>query len=106
VTDTIKRGSAESRVLATVDRRDLWRAQTPQMFRVGELADALAHGGAGAWRRDHRRGVGDGAGRGFPVLLVPGSAANLKVTYPATWRLQLSGWQQVRVNTPATQEQR
>jgi 2-C-methyl-D-erythritol 4-phosphate cytidylyltransferase len=29
------------RVAATVDRSDKWLAQTPQMFRIGPLLDAL-----------------------------------------------------------------
>jgi 2-C-methyl-D-erythritol 4-phosphate cytidylyltransferase len=34
VADTLKAGDAASRVTATVDRRDKWAAQTPQMFRL------------------------------------------------------------------------
>ncbi len=40
VTDTLKR-VAEDRVLRTEDRSTLWRAQTPQVFRVGLLRRAL-----------------------------------------------------------------
>jgi 2-C-methyl-D-erythritol 4-phosphate cytidylyltransferase len=41
VTDTIKRASIEGLITATVAREHLWRAQTPQLFRAGELGDAL-----------------------------------------------------------------
>ncbi|MEF9943549.1 MAG: 2-C-methyl-D-erythritol 4-phosphate cytidylyltransferase, partial [Burkholderiaceae bacterium] len=39
--DTLKRGES-GRVAATLDRQGLWRAATPQMFRAGVLAQALA----------------------------------------------------------------
>jgi 2-C-methyl-D-erythritol 4-phosphate cytidylyltransferase len=38
--DTLKRGQGD-RVVATLDRADLWRAATPQMFRIGLLRTAL-----------------------------------------------------------------
>ena len=41
--DTLKQAQAE-RVAQTVDRRDKWLAQTPQMFRLGALQQALAVG--------------------------------------------------------------
>ena len=41
VVDTIKEVDADCRVIATADRSRLWRAQTPQMFRLGELQAAL-----------------------------------------------------------------
>ena len=58
---------------ATLDRERLWRAQTPQMFRLGLLRDALAAAtGEGLLVTDEaqaleRRGLpaGDSAGR-FP----------------------------------------
>ena len=74
--DTLKREVA-GRVAATLDRSDKWLAQTPQMFRIGPLMDAKAHSG------DQ---VTDEASAmeaiGLQPLLVPGSAQNLKVTYP------------------------
>lgn len=42
VRDTMKRADAGAVVSATVDREGLWHAQTPQMFRLGALRDALA----------------------------------------------------------------
>ncbi|MBE0592065.1 MAG: 2-C-methyl-D-erythritol 4-phosphate cytidylyltransferase [Burkholderiaceae bacterium] len=43
VADTIKRedGASPARSAGTVDRARLWLAQTPQMFRLGMLRDAL-----------------------------------------------------------------
>ena len=41
VSDTVKRVDNDGRVIETVAREGLWRAATPQMFRVGALTDAL-----------------------------------------------------------------
>ena len=41
VSDTVKRVDNEGRVVETVQREGLWRAATPQMFRIGALAGAL-----------------------------------------------------------------
>ncbi|HSD96246.1 MAG TPA: 2-C-methyl-D-erythritol 4-phosphate cytidylyltransferase [Sulfuricaulis sp.] len=41
VSDTVKRVDNEGRVVETVRREGLWRAATPQMFRIGALANAL-----------------------------------------------------------------
>jgi 2-C-methyl-D-erythritol 4-phosphate cytidylyltransferase len=41
VQDTLKRADEYCTVQATVSRENLWRAQTPQLFRAGELGDAL-----------------------------------------------------------------
>jgi 2-C-methyl-D-erythritol 4-phosphate cytidylyltransferase len=83
--DTLK-VEQEGRVAATVDRADKWLAQTPQMFRVGALRDALAVTAARAFA-----GVTDEASAieamGRRPLLVPGSAQNFKVTYPEDFAL-------------------
>ena len=39
--DTIKRADGRGTIAETVSRQGLWRALTPQMFRVGALAQAL-----------------------------------------------------------------
>jgi 2-C-methyl-D-erythritol 4-phosphate cytidylyltransferase len=41
VSDTVKRVDNAGRVLETVDREGLWRAATPQMFRINALTQAL-----------------------------------------------------------------
>jgi 2-C-methyl-D-erythritol 4-phosphate cytidylyltransferase/2-C-methyl-D-erythritol 2,4-cyclodiphosphate synthase len=74
------------RVAATLDRADKWLAQTPQMFRLGALRAALAaHQGSGF------AGITDEASAiersGAQPLLVPGSASNFKITYPADFAL-------------------
>lgn len=39
--DTLKRAGAEGAIEATIDRTGLWRALTPQMFRVSDLRQAI-----------------------------------------------------------------
>ena len=79
--DTLKR-EANGRVAQTVDRSDKWLAQTPQMFRIGELQAALLAAGDA---------VTDEASAlefmGRQPLLVEGSAQNFKVTYPQDFAL-------------------
>ena len=41
--DTLKSGDADSRVSGTVSRSGLWRAQTPQLFPVRTLIEAIDH---------------------------------------------------------------
>lgn len=43
VADTVKRVDAANRVMETVNREGLWRAATPQMFRIKNLMKAIEH---------------------------------------------------------------
>jgi 2-C-methyl-D-erythritol 4-phosphate cytidylyltransferase len=79
--DTLKQASG-GRVLATIDRSDKWLAQTPQMFRIGALIDALER--AGDKMTDEASAMEE---LGHRPLLVPGSAQNFKVTYPEDFAL-------------------
>ena len=79
--DTLKR-EAGGRVAQTVDRSDKWLAQTPQMFRIGELQTALR--AAGDAVTDEASAL-EFVGR--QPLLVEGSAQNFKVTYPQDFAL-------------------
>ena len=76
VADTLKQAEGE-RAVATLPRKDVWQAQTPQMFRLGVLTDALAR----------TPGATDDASAieaiGLRPKLVTGSAENIKVTFPA-----------------------
>ncbi len=83
--DTLKTavtGSSGVRVAATVDRSDKWLAQTPQMFRLGVLLDALSRMGAAA--TDEASAM---EAMGHRPKLVPGGAQNFKVTYPDDFAL-------------------
>ena len=79
VADTLKRGDG-GLVTATVSRDGLWRAQTPQAFRIGPLRAAYA-----AWPADAGEPTDDAAvmeAAGGRVALVPGDPALMKLTYP------------------------
>jgi 2-C-methyl-D-erythritol 4-phosphate cytidylyltransferase len=79
--DTLKRISSDGSVVETVPRSDLWRAYTPQMFRLGLLTEALD----GALQNGEL--VTDDASAmelaGHRLLMVEGHAGNLKITRPA-----------------------
>jgi 2-C-methyl-D-erythritol 4-phosphate cytidylyltransferase len=85
VPDTLKSeglGLDAGRAAATVDRTGKWLAQTPQMFRVGMLADALQRVG------DHATDESSAIeALGLHPRLVPGGAQNFKVTYPEDFQL-------------------
>jgi 2-C-methyl-D-erythritol 4-phosphate cytidylyltransferase len=72
----------ESRVAATLDRSDKWLAQTPQMFRIGMLMEALE--AAGGAVTDESSAI---EALGLAPKLVAGSAQNFKVTYPEDFAL-------------------
>jgi 2-C-methyl-D-erythritol 4-phosphate cytidylyltransferase len=69
-------------VASTVDRAGKWAAQTPQMFRLGLLAPALAHAGAGV--TDESSAV---EALGHEPRLVPGDWENFKLTWPGDFAL-------------------
>lgn len=81
VSDTLKTVDAGRRVVATPERSAFWRVQTPQGFRREVLEKAHAQAAAFG-----RRATDDCAlveALGWPVEVVPGDAANIKVTEPA-----------------------
>ncbi|MGE0383832.1 MAG: 2-C-methyl-D-erythritol 4-phosphate cytidylyltransferase [Gammaproteobacteria bacterium] len=80
VRDTMKRAGEDGEVAQTVERAGLWHALTPQMFRLGELIDALD-----AVRRDGTAVTDESQAMeraGRRPLLVAGSPWNIKVTEP------------------------
>jgi 2-C-methyl-D-erythritol 4-phosphate cytidylyltransferase len=79
--DTLKREEG-GRVAATLDRDDKWLAQTPQMFRLGMLQEALER--AGPQVTDEATAI---ESLGHRPLLVPGGTYNFKVTYPDDFAL-------------------
>jgi 2-C-methyl-D-erythritol 4-phosphate cytidylyltransferase len=80
VSDTLKRvGSDGARVLETVDRAPLWRAQTPQGFPRNALVDAFERAGPAGWG-DFTDESALVEAAGFPVVVVPDRDGNLKVT--------------------------
>ena len=79
--DTLK-AERDGRVMATIDRRAKWQAQTPQMFHLGALREALAHAGSSVTDESSAMEA-----LGHAPKLVPGSLENLKITYPADFDL-------------------
>ena len=80
VSDTVKRADSQGNVLETVSRAGLWRALTPQMFRLDDLSHALRH------VVDNNLLVTDEAAAmelaGFSPRMVSGHADNIKITHP------------------------
>ena len=82
-TDTLKRVDAQGRILETVPREAIFRAQTPQVARLG------------TWRRAFAWAVKTGFEAtddvallevlGWRVLMVPSPASNLKITTLEDW---------------------
>ena len=90
--DTLKRADLDSviagnlpHVEQTIPREHLWQAQTPQMFSLAVLHEALEN----AIRLE--ADVTDEASAmelaGFKPLLIEGMLRNFKVTHPADWQL-------------------
>jgi 2-C-methyl-D-erythritol 4-phosphate cytidylyltransferase/2-C-methyl-D-erythritol 2,4-cyclodiphosphate synthase len=74
VVDSLKRATAGG--LAAVDRKDLWRAQTPQAFRYAEIL--RAHRAAAGLDLTDDAAVAERAG--LPLAIAPGSEDNFKIT--------------------------
>ena len=70
----------DDRVVGTVERAGVWRAQTPQAFRTGALRNAHE------WATRNDVATTDDAQllerMGRRVVVVPGSRTNLKITFP------------------------
>jgi 2-C-methyl-D-erythritol 4-phosphate cytidylyltransferase/2-C-methyl-D-erythritol 2,4-cyclodiphosphate synthase len=75
VRDTLKRGDG-TRIAATIDRTALWRAQTPQAFRLGAIR--AAHRAAEGLDLTDDAAVAEQAG--MQVELVMGAEDNFKIT--------------------------
>lgn len=81
VADTVKK-AADGKIDSTVDRSQLWLAQTPQMFRAGLLMHALSR--AKGKPTDEAAAV---EALGLKPRVVAGSRENFKVTWPDDLRL-------------------
>ncbi|MBS1156500.1 MAG: 2-C-methyl-D-erythritol 4-phosphate cytidylyltransferase [Proteobacteria bacterium] len=83
VADTLKRAGMGERIARTEARDGLWQAQTPQMFRRGELIHAIAEF-IGPDITDEASALEK---QGKAPQLVMGSPWNLKVTWPQDLQL-------------------
>jgi len=85
ISDTVKYANDENRVTKTISRTGLWRAQTPQMFRYGELRQAMSAA------KENSLTVTDEASAmelaGFQPLMVQGNSENIKITVPGDLQL-------------------
>jgi 2-C-methyl-D-erythritol 4-phosphate cytidylyltransferase len=78
VGDTVKQAGADERCVRTVPRDELWRAQTPQMFRFGRLCSSLTAAlAAGRMPTDESEAIEWAGGR---PRLIAATASNLKIT--------------------------
>jgi 2-C-methyl-D-erythritol 4-phosphate cytidylyltransferase len=80
VSDTVKRVDNEARVIETVSREGLWRAATPQMFRISALVSALENALKQGIEITDEASAIEAAG-GHPRV-VACHADNIKVTLP------------------------
>ncbi len=92
LSDTLKSeqsGNQSGRVAATLGRSDKWLAQTPQMFKIGALLEAL--NAAGDLSDTSNALITDESSAmerlGHAPKLVRGSSQNFKVTYPDDFSL-------------------
>jgi len=76
--DTLKRVDSANRVVQTVDRSELWHAQTPQMFRLGMLEKAIEAALAHGYEVTDEASAMEHAG--YRPLVVYGHADNIKIT--------------------------
>ena len=80
VVDTIKKVTTQHTIAKTVDRAEVWRALTPQMFRLEMLRAALLQA------QQSNDGITDEASAieamGYQPLMIQGHADNIKVTVP------------------------
>ncbi len=79
--DTLKHVSDDNRVVETLDRKVIWRAQTPQMFKLTELTSALSSAIASEAAITDESMAMELAG--YPVSILEGPSTNIKITVPA-----------------------
>ncbi len=80
VTDTVKCVDAKDRIVKTIPREQIWLAQTPQMFRLHALKNALYHCFMqNIVATDEASAM---EAQGFCPKVVAGSRRNIKITFP------------------------
>ena len=76
----VNSSSSHSYAKRTIDRSHMWQAQTPQVFRLGELQQVLTY------VAENQLDITDEASAfehlELPIRLVSGSRQNIKLTYP------------------------
>ena len=78
VVDTVKQAGEDHEIRATLNRERLWRALTPQMFRLGLLKESItAAAGDNLLVTDEAQALEN---RGYKPGIVPGGPHNIKVS--------------------------
>lgn len=80
VADTMKRTAADDTIIETVPRENLWRALTPQMFRLEELYQALKTALDGKQLVTDEASAMELAGKS--PKMIEGHGDNIKITRP------------------------
>ncbi|MEO0443911.1 MAG: 2-C-methyl-D-erythritol 4-phosphate cytidylyltransferase [Pseudomonadota bacterium] len=93
--DTLKQVNRHQHIETTIDRRGVWQAQTPQVFRYGLLRDALQRG------HEKQQVITDEASAieriGMQPLIVEGHPDNIKITHPEDLGIAATILQQQKV---------
>lgn len=84
VSDTIKKVSSD-RVLGTLDRDQIWRALTPQMFKLGLLKQALTSAINNSVLITDEASAIENAG--YNPIIVAGCEQNIKITYSSDLKI-------------------
>jgi 2-C-methyl-D-erythritol 4-phosphate cytidylyltransferase/2-C-methyl-D-erythritol 2,4-cyclodiphosphate synthase len=91
LSDTIKRTGGDGAVVDTIPRANLWRAQTPQIFRYASLLKA--HRAAATLGQSEATALTDDAAvaerAGLKVVMVEGSEDNRKITTAEDLRITM-----------------
>lgn len=83
--DTVKRCDSDQQVIETVERSDLWRALTPQMFPLKLLKDALEQAiNSDALVTDEASAL---ELQGLKPKMIEGQPGNIKITHPGDLQL-------------------
>lgn len=85
VVDTLKTADKTNQVLETLERKGVWRAQTPQVFAYNVLFDAYHKAIRHDWVASDDSVIVEKAGG--QVRMVESSVLNFKITFPADLEL-------------------
>ncbi|MDL2268358.1 2-C-methyl-D-erythritol 4-phosphate cytidylyltransferase [Desulfosarcina sp. OttesenSCG-928-A07] len=80
-TDTLKQGDETGMIIRTLDRRNIYLAQTPQVFRLDMIRKAYQNLPKSGVTVTDDASVAEVAGN--PVQMIPGDPFNIKITTPA-----------------------
>jgi 2-C-methyl-D-erythritol 4-phosphate cytidylyltransferase len=80
LTDTLKQVDSDNRIQNTLDRDRIYRAQTPQVFRLDLILQAFEYALTTGFAGTDDASIMEHAG--FVVYTIIGSAANIKLTTP------------------------